>query len=423
MSIQRLLTSAARKLGQTFAPHDRYQAAFARETLWSGISDARTLWQADDAAADTPCGTLQQADAALAARQVEQALRLYRDAITELAGPSGDMRQLMQAHQGLAQTHSRRGNFNLARQCYETALGTLDRTSGDGHSQIRACLQNNLALLLRRIDQNQESERLYIEAINTLEESAAPCPATLSMLYNNLGILYQATGHPDEALRMHQSALDFVHGESRQNTGLRAEMLSNRGLAYMAQGRHDLAAADLCTSLRMHATSSLTPTRRQLNVAICGTLSLLKCGRPTEAEEQARLALEIHDLLGEEPGNDLAAIHSILGYVLVTQKRLADAINHYEVCLHSLGAVLIPDAIELADAHFNLALVHAASNNTESSSKHLREAAALMDSLSEGAKERDAHFRQVYMTWFDEGKKLDPTELPRVLLLKQADAR
>jgi tetratricopeptide (TPR) repeat protein len=128
-------------------------------------------------------------------------------------------------------------------------------------------------------------------------------------------------------------------------------------------------------------------------------------------------------MLNEEPGNDLAAIHSILGFVLVSLGRLDEAINHYDACLGSLHSVLVPDALELADAHFNLALIHAAVKDHEQSDHHLREAATLMDSLSQGAKERDEHFRKVFLSWFEDCKKLEVSELPKVLLLKQLNSR
>lgn len=422
MSINRILTSGVRKRGQQFILQEAH-FSHLRESLLPGSSPDKTIWhtaEEDQLSSPSPLG---QAEAALASRRYDDALKLFQDALEQATTSQDQPLARVQAHQGMAEAYAHRGHFAQARASYEAALAALDST-GRKDSLTQAFLLNNLALILRRTECYFESESCYVQAINSLPENGAPeTRSAKALMHNNLGLLYHATGHLEEAVTMHQKALELISDGPARSTTLRAEALANRGLAAMALGRYDLAAEDLRRSVRFLAAVHCGPKRQQLHLAISSALAFLRCGRHDAAWEQAQLALEIHDLMEEEPGNDLAAIHSILGFLHVVQGKIEDAIRHYEASLSALSFVLVPDAIEMADAHFNLALIHASTESSEQSQYHLCQAAVLIDSLSGGAKERDEHFRQVFAQWFDQTRTIPLSNLPDILLLKQPNVR
>ena len=351
-------------------------------------------------------------------QQADETLPLFQSFLSE--GRDAKLAEV-QLHYEIAESFARRGRLRLARDSYEQALKHLDAFPENEHASTRAGLLNNLALLLRRMELFDDSELFYIKAIDILERKKPEPTLQIAMVYNNLGQLYQSTSHWREAAKLHQRALDLLK-DSQDHAALRFEIYANRGKALLAEGRYKEAANDLNSALKVNMDAPGLVNRAHVGIAICQALALLKCGRWEESEASARIALDIYGQLSKAPSNDLAAIHNLLGYILVARQLLPEAIEHYRASLSALTSIMVPDAFEVADAHFNLAMVFAANGEGEESADHLGLAATLVDQLGASTRERDEHFRHVFFEWIEKGKSLKAADLSSLLLLKHATA-
>lgn len=306
------------------------------------------------------------------------------------------------------------GRFAEAENAYTAGLKMLEAMSGASVAESHACLANSYALLLKNFGRYQECEKWLVQAINMLETEQGE-PGLLGHLYNHLGRLYQAYGSPQNSLPMHEKACELMSkGGSQADL---SEVLISMGFAASLCKDHEKAARSFERAVEVQSKMSLTPSRRKLETHICAASALLHVGRYNDAEKHCCQALEMRVLLGCE-GVDEASLWNMLGYSFAHRRQLTDATQAYRSALRVISESLVPDPLDLADSHFNLAALYAVQGEDERFDYHLAHAANLIDSHSNHTKMRDAHFRATFERHYI-GKKptLKARDLPEVLLL------
>ena len=301
------------------------------------------------------------------------------------------------------------GRFSEAEAVY---LKALEQNYAVADSPDFASTANNYALLLQKSGRYQESESWLVKAINNLEAGHGEA-ALLPQLYHHLGKLYFTCGKADHALAMQEKALAMRlrHGHDDSVSDIHLTI----GLAATQCG--DLGKASVSFLKAADDSQAAINGRKKLEALICASSALMRMGHYVEAEAQALRAIDLGKLIATD-GTHESAIWNMLGFSFAQRNRIQEAIQAYRTSLQIIGRSLIPDPLDLADAHFNLASLYAMQNECEQFEHHLGRAADLIDSHSKNTEARSQHFREVFAKHFhSHPPSVTVTDLKAILLL------
>ena len=257
---------------------------------------------------------------------------------------------------------------------------------------------------------------MLIDAVNGIEELSEQS-LVLASLYHHLGMLYSSLGQSLEAVRMFDQTLALLPAKTAHQQ--RAAAFMGRGLASSAVSDHAVAAHSFLMVNRELEAASLSPSRRKLEAKICATAALIRNNDFITAEAVCRESIEMWDIIGGE-GIRSASLWNMLGFAHARSNNLVQAILAYRTSLQVLNNSSLNCPNELADAHFNLAILYAATQRHADADLHLRHAAEVVDAEAREMQSREAHFRRVFMQHFQSEKAtIGSRELAEVLLFSQ----
>jgi serine/threonine protein kinase/Tfp pilus assembly protein PilF len=263
--------------------------------------------------------------------QTPRAAQLYRESIDAYL-EVGDTAALPELYNAYVSTLNRLGRYRQAQRALEE-WRRLARPVGERVAHV----DNMLGVVLTNLgDVARAREHLQRALASQGQDAARPGPPPLSARIRtylaNLALAELADGRPAEAERLVRLALDPAEG-----TAFRRHALL--GMALMAQGRTEeaLAQTRLGDAAAVRHFGELSGNRYRA-LRDHGWV-LLRAGRPTEAVQALRLALQCAEASGEA-GQPLAAM---------TQARLAEALA---ASGDRAGAVAAFDlALRWAEAH------------------------------------------------------------------------
>jgi tetratricopeptide (TPR) repeat protein len=264
------------------------------------------------------------------------------------------------------------------------------------------------------LDRLADAEEILVDAVNDIERISEASPM-LAPLHHHLGMLYRAEGRLPDAIRMFDKALAILPANNAM--AQRAAAFMGRGLTCADMGDHGQAAHSFLMVNR--ELESMVPSKRKLEAKICASAALLKYQDFVAAEMVCREALELAEILGIH-GVHNATLWNMLGFAHARCQHLPEAIQAYRTALSVLNDSSLHCPEELADAHFNLALLYAATERPSDADVHLRRAADVVDTEAREMQSREAHFRRVFMLYFQRPEaRITAKELHEAMLFSQ----
>lgn len=132
--------------------------------------------------------------------------------------------------------------INDAIRCYHAGLDVAVEEDV-AFAEVRATMHNNLAVLYKRLDQDERAEFHYKSALVILESLDGEVGNKIGTLCNNLGVYYAGLGKLNQAFRLFRRGLrmrrlffqDDTHPAVQQS-------LKNLGATYRALGRSEEAS-------------------------------------------------------------------------------------------------------------------------------------------------------------------------------------
>lgn len=303
---------------------------------------------------------LEQANAALAAGRIDDALHLATHAVDLLAAACGpDHPDTANARLTISAVHERAGEFDTARRFAVAAMNSLDLHAGCGVPEV-AILRVNAMLavgnLHRVLGDLGAAWALLGEAVIVAEDELGPDHPATAGAYNTLGIVGKFAARFDEAQAAYRRALACYERHDNQ-LGM-AAVLHNLGGLEHERGRPEMgiAYAERGLALREAALGS-----GHIDVAAdLGALGALfeQADRLFDAETAYRRALAVFESALGPHHYEVAVVCGNLALLLARQgkaeaaealyrralagKRVALGANHPDlaVTLHNLGVLL-----------------------------------------------------------------------------------
>jgi tetratricopeptide (TPR) repeat protein len=378
-----------------------------RSPATRNTSRVRTV--ADSAA--PPVGTLQQA-----ARVVSEELLRFHEAKLH---SSWELE--IQSFQTAADLASSQGRYEDAMRLYKSALlrlVTAENAGADTHL-TRACLQNNQALLLKRVESFEEASDLLRRSIQLVEREYPAERKMCAELYSNLGRLHAAASQFEAAMKAHEQSVELLRSRPTEALAL-AESLMHCGLT--AARMHDDAAA-LAAFEEAAALLAARPAtdRLLLDALVCLATAQVEMNRFTDAEKTLHDCLQRSQQMKLQVAAFQAVLWKMLGFVHVRLNRAVEAIHAYRTALQIYEDAYLTDIMGMAEAHFNLGVLYAVKQDDRTFSYHMRHAADLIDEQQVIVRERDRHFRESFDRHFkDRSQSLGMNEISQVLMLTTA---
>ncbi len=249
----------------------------------------------------------------------------YAAAAVERAGNDAELQARLQNALGLLEQTG--GNFQAAISHHERAIKLrLIRVPPDDPRMTE--YYANLGIALERSGKLEEALATYKRALAIDEQALGPDhPRCAGGLHNLSAVLIGLNEHEqaltaiDRAVRIREGALGKDHHKL-------AALLINRGIALKALGRYDEALSALHRAEEVSA-KAFGPNHPQVLLAREDVARVLsKLGRQAEALAIAQAALQVRqDSNGAGPSQ--AESHTVVGHILIQQKRHAEAIEHF----------------------------------------------------------------------------------------------
>ncbi len=204
-----------------------------------------------------------------------------------------------------------------------------------------------------------DARPLLQEAVFIAQSQVADEPLLLATALSQLGELERTTGRYEDSLRHFDAAL-AIQQAVQANSLATALTLHRRALAFSETGRHEQALADYDASRGLRE-QRLPPGDRQLiaSIGAKGT-ALGRAGRPEEAEQWARRALDLARAELGEGHEETARRWANLGFILVTAERFGQAEQAIETALSIQRRVYRGEHSMFATGNYNLGMVRIA---------------------------------------------------------------
>jgi serine/threonine-protein kinase len=241
----------------------------------------------------------------------------------------------------LAYVRGRQGRFREAVELYREALAMRVARLGERHPEV-ARGRSNLGIALRETADYDEAVREMaraIEGYRAVYGERHPSMATalniLGVIESERGRLAEAVTHATAAFEMRRELLGPKHPSTLVVQANLANYLDNLGR--LAEAEAMLRDVQAQSAGQPNVTMSLSQPQLKANLAS----TLRKRGKLAEAEATVREALAL--VTPDVGPSTLASIHSVLGMVLIDQKRDAEAAVELQRALDIRSARLKPD--------------------------------------------------------------------------------
>jgi tetratricopeptide (TPR) repeat protein len=281
---------------------------------------------------------LAEADAALAAGRLDEALYLATGAVELLAAAHGpDHPDTANATLTVSAVYERAGEFAEARHAAMAATGSLDRHAGCGVSDV-AMLRVNAMLAVGNLDRVlgdlDAASAILGRAVAVAEVELGPDHLATAGAYNTLGIVGKFAARFDDAERAYRRAL-AVYELHDDRLGMAAVLHNLAGLEH-ERGRPDAGIPFGERGLAMRE-AVLGPDHYEVAV-VCGNLALAltRQAKTGAAEALYRRALAGKRVALGPDHPDLAVTLHNLGVLLVDTDRRNEGME----LLHRAESVL-----------------------------------------------------------------------------------
>lgn len=264
-----------------------------------------------------------------------------------------------------------KGNFDLAEKQADEGLKLLEEI-GETKSGLYFTYQSLLARIYSTTSRYAEAEAKAIKVRDAVGRIPDLNPRMLADSYNSLGVIYTSQNRYAEAeqtLKKGITLAEQIYGENSLDVSLQLENLSS---LYAQIGRADDALNLFDRILRIR--SAVLPPDH----ALMGTVRsyranvLRRLSRYAEAEQDARQALQAIER-GYGQSHPLAlATRLELASALKDQKKLDEAIGHYQEAIELIVAREGSGAYRLAVVHHDLALAFKAAGRLDEAEQALK---------------------------------------------------
>jgi predicted ATPase/DNA-binding SARP family transcriptional activator len=277
-----------RLAGQDQEAAEYYRLAGDHARSLHANSDALAHYEEALALGDPDAATLHEAIGDLRTRAGEYGAAL---ASYEAAASSADPESLPTVEHKIGNVHARRGERDLARSHYQSALEALGEREAPGEL---ARLYADWSLLSHGQDERDEAAGFARRALELAEDTGDT--RALAQAHNMLGILAGRSGDQDAALRHLEVSLDLA--EALGDSDARVAALNNLALAHEQGGESDEAIKLAETALRLCVASG----DRHREAALHNNLAdlLHATGREQESMAHLKRAVELFAEIGEE---------------------------------------------------------------------------------------------------------------------------
>ena len=236
----------------------------------------------------------------------------------------------------LAGVLEEQGRYAEAEKRHSVALEAIEKSLGPKHPETASCL-NELALLFHKLGRLEDAKVLYDRARIILEETLGSDHSDTATSFNNLASVSDAQGRYTEAENWHRRALAIYEKALGSEHPSTANSLSNLAITLRSQSRYVEAE-----NLHRRALAIREKTLGSGHPSTASSLNNLAAvlqdeGRIGEAESLVRRAMAILIESGQS-GNPtgLMTISAGLGYLLIQQNRLTEAVTPYDTAVQTL---------------------------------------------------------------------------------------
>ena len=277
------------------------------------------------------------------AGQLEDADRYITESLTALRAlfPAGHQ-DTATSVSTLANIRGRQGrardNVDLSREALAMRIALL----GERHPDVARARQN-LAAALIRVAENDESVRQMEQALTVYRAVYGERHPSIATTLNNLSVvesnrknrMAEAVTYSTAALEMRRELLGPRHPSTLVVQANLANYLDSMGRLAESEAMY----RDVVEKSEGLASQSMSLSQLQLRANLASTLR--KRGKLTEAETMVREALA--QVTKDVSPFTEASIHSVLGMVLIDQKRDAEAADELQRALDIRSQRLKPD--------------------------------------------------------------------------------
>ena len=138
--------------------------------------------------------------------EFEKAESLYLEALEAAQKIGVPLERLALLRSDLAALYDFSQREEQAIPLYEQAIADYD-TERPKHDRLSAQLRNNLAMIYKSLGRYALAEQHYLVALDMMEKVFTRANDRVAAIFNNLGSLYYTAGFPQQAKEMHQDAL------------------------------------------------------------------------------------------------------------------------------------------------------------------------------------------------------------------------
>jgi tetratricopeptide (TPR) repeat protein len=225
-------------------------------------------------------------------------------------------------HPDAAALHEAIGDLRTRLGEYGAALASYEAAAASGGPDAMAVLEHKIGNVHARRGERDLARSHYESALEALEGSGGGVAGDLSRLYADLSLLYHGQDEPDRATEFARRALGL--GEDAGDLRAQAQAHNMLGILAGRAGEEDVALSHLEESLTL-AEALGDPDAR---VAALNNLALARGsgGETTEAIELAEAALDLCVTLGDRHRE--AALHNNLADLLHTTGREEESMAH-----------------------------------------------------------------------------------------------
>ncbi|CAF4772949.1 unnamed protein product [Rotaria sp. Silwood1] len=266
-------------------------------------------------------------------------------------------------------------DYDQAISAYNKALEIVD-TKSSLWSEIAA----NLADILRKKGNYNESHELYLKALEQLESVHGQNHPSVADIMNNLGILLKKEGKYVEALDYLKQALRIskhYYGDKHESIGM---YLGNIGDIYRKRGDYKTAEATYKEALAA-LQASLGPNHIEVAEVLNSMgLVLKKRADYDGAEVLYKRAIKIvHDTFGHDQEHyKLGIYYNNLADLDRKRNNFEDALHLYQRALTAIEKTLGPEHSEAAEILHNIGQVQHQLGNFEQAIIHIDRALAII---------------------------------------------
>lgn len=232
------------------------------------------------------------ASAALARGDLQVARERFESALASARRTSGEgSDQAARALAALGSTLSRLERYEAAEASQRQALAILRERLGERHPDVLET-QNNLAVSLRQVGRVEESVQLQCEGLIVRREVFGSDSVPVAQTLQNLAYVFSELGHPELAERSVAGA-QAILGRAQAPPGLIAGALAVEGVLASLDGRLDRAREALAKALELARTSVGNDHPMVADILTSLAWTEFAAGRFAPAAELATAAHEI----------------------------------------------------------------------------------------------------------------------------------